>query len=57
MTVRVTHHVRGKLNWCCFRLGWTSYVTLELFRCESRLLGLMMDKRSVIDVILGPELN
>ena len=57
MTVRVTHNVRGKLNWYCSGLGWTSYVTLEFFRFESGLFGLMMDKRSVFDVILGPELN
>ena len=57
MTIRGTHNVRGNLNWCCSGLGWTSYVTLEFFRFESGLSGLVMDKRSVIDVSLGPELN
>ena len=57
MTVRVRHNVCGKLNWCCTSLGWTSYVTLELFRFESWLVWLMMDKTSVNDVILGHELN
>ena len=40
-----------KLNWGCLGLGWASFVTLELFRFESGLFGLMMDKTSVIDVI------
>ena len=57
MKVRLIHNVREKLNWCCLGLGWTSYITLEFFRFELGLFGLMMDKRSVIDVILGPELN
>ena len=57
MKVRVIQNVRGKLNWCCLRLGWTSYITLEFFRFESGLFGLMMDKSWVIDVILGHELN
>ena len=51
MKVRDTHNVRGKLNCCCFGLGWTSYVTLELFRFESGLFGLMVYQSSVIDVI------
>ena len=51
MKVRVIHNVRGKVNWCCLGLGWASYVTLELFRFESGLFGLMMDKPSVIHVI------
>ena len=51
MKVRVIHNVRAKLNWCCLGLGWTSYVTFELFRLESGLFGLMIYKSSVIDVI------
>ena len=51
MKVRVTHNVRGKLNWRCLGLGWASYVPLELFRFESGFFGLLMDKTSVIDVI------
>ena len=51
MKVLVIQNIRGKLNWCCLRLGWTSYVTLELFRFESGLIGLMIYKSSVIDVI------
>ena len=39
MKVRVIHNVRGKLNWCSLGLGWTSYVTLELFRFVSVLFG------------------
>ena len=35
MKVRVIQNVRGKLNRCCLRFGWTSYVTLELSRFES----------------------
>ena len=51
MKVRDIHNVRGMLNWCCLGLGWISYVTLELFRFEWGLFGLMMDKSSVTDVI------
>ena len=51
MKVRVINNVRGKLNWCSLGLGWTSYVTLELFSFDSVLFGLKMDKSSVIDVI------
>ena len=51
MKVRVIHNVRGKLNWCCLGLGWTWYVTLELFRLESGLFGLMVYRSSDIDVI------
>ena len=51
MKVRVIDNVREKLNWCCLGLGWTSYITLELFRFESGLFGLMVYKCSVIDVI------
>ena len=42
MMVRVIHNVGGKFNCCCLGLGWTSYVTLELFRFESGLFGLMV---------------
>ena len=51
MEVRVIHNVCEKLNCCCLGLGWTSYVTLELFRFESGLFGIMVYKSSVIDVI------
>ena len=51
MKVRLIHNGRGKLDCCCLGLGWTSYVTLELFRFESGLFGLMMDKSFDIDVI------
>ena len=51
MKVRVIHNVRGKLNCCCLGLGWTSYVTLGLFRFELGFFGLMVYKSSVIDVI------
>ena len=51
MKVRVIHNVHGKWNWYCLGLGWTSYVTLELFRFESGLFGLMVYKSSVMDAI------
>ena len=51
MKVRVIHNVCEKVNWCCLGLGWASHAHLELFRFESALFGLMMDKTSVIDVI------
>ena len=51
MKVRLIHNEREKLNWCCLGLGWTSYRTLELFRFESVLFGLMVYKSSAIDAI------
>ena len=51
MKVPIIDNLREKLNWYGFGLGWMSYITLELFRFESWLFGLMVYKSSVIDVI------